>query len=112
MERASATASTSQFTVSIDNARRSRDGGIVVDSPRTGSAPDISGKGIVNPVATLLSVAMMLKYSLNQPELAKKVDEAVKIVIDKNIRTGDIGGSSKTTEVGDAVAKELEILLQ
>lgn len=54
---------------------------------------------------------MMLKYSLNQPDLAQKVDAAVKEVIDKGIRTPDIGGSAKTTEVGDAVAKELEMLL-
>ncbi|KAJ8606181.1 hypothetical protein MRB53_041123 [Persea americana] len=80
--------------------------------PIHGSAPDISGKGIVNPVATLLSVSMMLKYSLQQPELAKKVDEAVRNVIEKGIRTADIGGSAKTAEVGDAVAKELETLLK
>ncbi|WPH03521.1 Hypothetical protein R9X50_00640100 [Acrodontium crateriforme] len=80
--------------------------------PIHGSAPDISGKGIVNPVATLLSVSMMLKYSLQQPELAKKVDEAVRNVIEKGIRTADIGGSAKTAEVGDAVAKELESLLK
>ena len=55
---------------------------------------------------------MMLKYSLQQPELAKKVDEAVKIVIDKNIRTADIGGSAKTSEVGDAIVKELEAILK
>lgn len=59
----------------------------------------------------ILSVSMMLKYSLNQPDLAQKVDAAVKEVIDKGIRTPDIGGSAKTTEVGDAVAKELEMLL-
>lgn len=79
--------------------------------PIHGSAPDISGQGIVNPVAMLLSVGMMLKYSLQQPELAKKVDEAVKIVIDKNIRTKDIGGSATTSQVGDAVAEELAKLL-
>lgn len=55
---------------------------------------------------------MMLKYSFQQPELAKKVDEAVKIVIDKGIRTPDIGGKAKTSEVGDAVVKELEIILK
>lgn len=60
----------------------------------------------------LLSVGMMLKYSFQQPELAKKVDEAVKAVIDKNVRTADIGGSAKTSEVGDAVAKELEAILK
>ncbi|KAM0691067.1 hypothetical protein Q7P36_009838 [Cladosporium allicinum] len=80
--------------------------------PIHGSAPDISGQGIVNPIATVLSVSMMLKYSLQQPELAKKVDQAVKIVIDNNIRTKDIGGSAGTAEVGDAIAKELATLLK
>ena len=60
----------------------------------------------------LLSVGMMLKYSLQEPELAKAVEEAVKIVIEKGIKTGDIGGKSKTTEVGDAVASELEKILR
>jgi 3-isopropylmalate dehydrogenase len=55
---------------------------------------------------------MMLKYSLQQPELASKVDQAVKIVIDNNIRTKDIGGSAGTAEVGDAIAKELATLLK
>ncbi|KAH7128323.1 3-isopropylmalate dehydrogenase [Dendryphion nanum] len=80
--------------------------------PIHGSAPDIAGQGIVNPVATILSISMLLKYSLCLPELAKQVDEATKIVIDKGIRTKDIGGSSKTAEVGDAVAAELEKLLK
>ncbi|KAF2787633.1 3-isopropylmalate dehydrogenase [Melanomma pulvis-pyrius CBS 109.77] len=80
--------------------------------PIHGSAPDIAGQGIVNPVATILSMSMLLKYSLCRPELALKIDEATKIVIDKNIRTKDIGGTSKTAEVGDAVAAELEILLK
>lgn len=60
----------------------------------------------------LLSVGMLLKYSLQLPELAKKIDEAVKVVIDQGIRTADIGGSAKTVEVGDAVAKELEAILK
>jgi 3-isopropylmalate dehydrogenase len=66
----------------------------------------------VNPIATVLSVSMMLKYSLQQPELASKVDQAVKIVIDNNIRTKDIGGSAGTAAVGDAIAKELATLLK
>ena len=77
----------------------------------TGSAPDISGKGIVNPVAMILSLGMMFKYSLGEPELAKAIDEAVKVVIDKGIRTADIGGKAKTAEVGDAVASELASIL-
>jgi 3-isopropylmalate dehydrogenase len=55
---------------------------------------------------------MMLKYSLQEPELAKAVDQAVKVVIEKGIKTGDIGGSSKTSEVGDAVAAELAAILK
>jgi 3-isopropylmalate dehydrogenase len=76
--------------------------------PIHGSAPDISGKGVVNPVAMLLSVAMMLKYSLEQPALAQKVEAAVKNVIDRGVRTPDINGTASTAEVGDAVAAELE----
>ncbi|KAF2726381.1 3-isopropylmalate dehydrogenase [Polychaeton citri CBS 116435] len=79
--------------------------------PIHGSAPDIAGQGIVNPIAMILSVGMMLKYSLGQPELASKVDEAVRIAIEKGSTTKDIGGSSSTKEVGDAVAAELEKLL-
>ncbi|KAK4993759.1 3-isopropylmalate dehydrogenase [Elasticomyces elasticus] len=79
--------------------------------PIHGSAPDIAGRGIVNPVAMLLSVGMMLKYSLAEPELAKTVDEAVRVTIDKGIRTKDIGGTSSTSDVGDAVASELASIL-
>jgi 3-isopropylmalate dehydrogenase len=60
----------------------------------------------------ILSVGMMLKYSFQRADLASKVDEAVRVVIDKGIRTKDIGGSAKTTEVGDAIAKELEAVLK
>lgn len=80
--------------------------------PIHGSAPDISGKGIVNPVATILSIAMMLKYSFQQPGLSSKVEEAVKNVIDKGVRTKDIGGTATTAEVGDATAAELEAILK
>lgn len=59
----------------------------------------------------ILSIGMMLKYSLGEPELAKSVDDAVRNVIEKGIRTADIGGSAKTAEVGDAVAEELAKLL-
>ncbi|KAI9660471.1 MAG: 3-isopropylmalate dehydrogenase [Bathelium mastoideum] len=79
--------------------------------PIHGSAPDISGKGIVNPVAAILSVAMLLKYSLLRPDLATKVDEAVRTVIEKGVRTADIGGKASTKEVGDAVAQELKSLM-
>lgn len=77
-----------------------------------GSAPDISGQGIVNPIGTILSVAMMLRYSLNLGDEAMAVEEAVKRVLDGGLRTRDIGGSASTTEVGDAVVKELVAILQ
>ncbi|KAF2143401.1 uncharacterized protein K452DRAFT_286226 [Aplosporella prunicola CBS 121167] len=79
--------------------------------PIHGSAPDISGKGIVNPIATILSVSMMLKYSFCLPDLAKAVDQAVKVVIDKGVRTGDIGGTASTKDMGDAIASELGQIL-
>ena len=80
--------------------------------PIHGSAPDIAGQGIVNPVATILSVAMMLQYSFNLPDEARAVEEAVKRAIESDVSTADIGGSAKTKEVGDKVVEELENLLK
>ncbi|KAI9863349.1 MAG: 3-isopropylmalate dehydrogenase [Trichoglossum hirsutum] len=80
--------------------------------PVHGSAPDISGKGIVNPVAAILSAAMLLKYSLNMHPEASAVGEAVRRTINRGIRTVDIGGSATTVEVGNAVADELATILQ
>ncbi|KAL9630802.1 MAG: hypothetical protein Q9164_006229 [Protoblastenia rupestris] len=79
--------------------------------PIHGSAPDIAGKGVVNPVAAILSTAMMLQYSLNLPSGAKAIEEAVKAAIESGVSTKDIGGSSSTKEVGDCVARELEKIL-
>ncbi|KAF3929617.1 hypothetical protein ABW19_dt0210426 [Dactylella cylindrospora] len=82
-----------------------------VYEPIHGSAPDIAGKGIVNPVAAILSTAMLLKYSLNLHDEAKAIEEAVKVTIEAGIKTGDIGGKSSTSEVGDATAKALKDIL-
>ena len=80
--------------------------------PIHGSAPDISGKDIANPLATILSVSMMLRYSLNQEELAKKIDIAVIKVLDKGYRTADIAFESDkvvgTMEIGDLIVEALE----
>ena len=80
--------------------------------PIHGSAPDIAGKDIANPLATILSVSMMLRYSLNQAELAEKIDSAVSDVLDQGYRTKDIAGDSQkvvgTEEMGDLVVKALE----
>ncbi len=79
--------------------------------PSHGSAPDIAGKGIANPLATILSAAMMLRFSLNQPEAALRIEEAVKKVLAQGLRTGDIysNGNTKvnTVQMGDAVVKAL-----
>ena len=80
--------------------------------PIHGSAPDIAGKDVANPLATILSVSMMLRYSLNQGELADKIDFAVSDVLDQGFRTRDIAGDSNklvgTEEMGDLVVKALE----
>uniref|UniRef100_L2FRD8 3-isopropylmalate dehydrogenase n=1 Tax=Colletotrichum fructicola (strain Nara gc5) TaxID=1213859 RepID=L2FRD8_COLFN len=80
--------------------------------PIHGSAPDISGQGVVNPIGTILSVAMMLRYSLNLPKEAQAVEDAVKAVIDNGLRTKDLGGSAGTKEVGDAIVAELAKILK
>jgi 3-isopropylmalate dehydrogenase len=83
-----------------------------VANTKTGSAPDISGKGLCNPVGMILSVAMLLKYSLNLIPESKIVEDAVRNVIESGISTKDIGGSASTSETGSAVAAEVEKLLQ
>jgi 3-isopropylmalate dehydrogenase len=66
----------------------------------------------VNPTGTILSVAMMLQYSLNLPAEAKAVEEAVRRTLDKGVGTKDIGGSATTVQLGDAVAAELKNVLK
>lgn len=78
--------------------------------PIHGSAPDLP-KNKVNPLATILSAAMMLKLSLDMVEEGLAVEKAVKNVIDQGIVTGDLGGSASTTDVGDAVAAEVTKIL-
>ncbi|KAI1118773.1 3-isopropylmalate dehydrogenase [Nemania sp. NC0429] len=80
--------------------------------PIHGSAPDISGKGIVNPIGTILSVAMMFRYSLNLAHEAKIVEDAVRAAIDAGLRTKDMGGSTGTVEAGDAIVAELVKILK
>lgn len=79
--------------------------------PSHGSAPDIAGKGIANPLATILSAAMMLRFSLNQPTAADRIESAVASVLASGLRTADIWseGTTKvgTREMGDAVVKAI-----
>ena len=79
--------------------------------PCHGSAPDIAGQGIANPLATILSVAMMLRYSLGSPDAALIIEHAVSRVLDRGLRTTDIytPGTEQvgTIAMGDAVVAEL-----
>jgi 3-isopropylmalate dehydrogenase len=79
--------------------------------PIHGSAPDIAGQGVANPIATVLSVAMMLRYTLDAPAMAERIERAVNRVLDAGLRTPDIWseGTSKvgTEAMGDAIVAAL-----
>lgn len=79
--------------------------------PIHGSAPDIAGQGKANPLATILSVAMMMRYTLGEPVMAERIEQAVSTVLDQGLRTADIftgaGTNVSTAEMGDAVVAAL-----
>ena len=86
-------------------------GGKGLYEPSHGSAPDIAGKDLANPLATILSVAMMLRYSLRQPEAAARIEQAVQAVLAAGLRTADIASAGQpavgTRAMGDAVVAAL-----
>ena len=77
-----------------------------------GSAPDITGKNIANPIATILSLSMALKYSLDLDKEADLIDSSVQKVLDEGLRTKDIMSPGKkeisTTDMGDAIISKLK----
>jgi 3-isopropylmalate dehydrogenase len=75
--------------------------------PVHGSAPDIAGRGVANPIATVLSAAMMLRYSLGAPEAADRLDAAVDAVLAAGHRPPDLGGALGTREIGDLILAAL-----
>nr|WP_277602548.1 3-isopropylmalate dehydrogenase [Parahaliea mediterranea] len=79
--------------------------------PCHGSAPDIAGQGVANPLATILSVAMMLRYTLDKPEAAAAIEAAVSAVLDRGLRTADIRAEAETpvstSQMGEAVLQAL-----
>ena len=83
------------------------EGGPGLYEPVHGSAPDIAGQGIANPLATFLSVAMMLRYGLGMHEEASRLDAAVEIALDDGLRTPDLGGETTTDEMTGAVLAAL-----
>lgn len=80
--------------------------------PCHGSAPDIAGKGMANPLATILSMAMMLRYTLNEVPAAEAIEQAVSAVLDQGLRTADIHSGDhqrvSTSEMGEAVIRALQ----
>jgi 3-isopropylmalate dehydrogenase len=81
--------------------------GIGLYEPIHGSAPDIAGKGIANPVGTILSAALMLRYSLKQEAAAQCIEKAVDAAITNGARTADLGGQLTTRQMTDEVIKYL-----
>jgi 3-isopropylmalate dehydrogenase len=75
--------------------------------PIHGSAPDIAGKGIANPVGTILSSAMMLRHSLGLAAEAKVIEDAVDRAIAEGCRTRDVGGALSTTQMTDEILRRL-----
>ncbi|MGB5078149.1 MAG: 3-isopropylmalate dehydrogenase [Sphingorhabdus sp.] len=75
--------------------------------PIHGSAPDIAGKGIANPLAMILSSAMMLRYSLDLPDTADRIENAVALALAGGARSADLGGKMSTIEMGNAVLAAL-----
>jgi 3-isopropylmalate dehydrogenase len=84
------------------------EGGPGLYEPIHGSAPDIAGKGIANPLGTILSAAMMLRHSLGLAEEARVIEAAVDDAIEAGARTIDLGGSLGTRAMADEVVRRLE----
>ena len=84
------------------------DHGPALYEPIHGSAPDIAGKGIANPLSMINSVAMMLDHSFNRKDLAKRITDSVNKTIEDGTTTPDLGGNSKTTVVTNAIIKRIE----
>jgi 3-isopropylmalate dehydrogenase len=91
----------------LPSASLGLDGSPGVFEPVHGSAPDIAGQGIANPLAMFLSAAMMLRHGLDLPGAAASVESAVDKALDQGLRTPDLGGSATTVEATEAVLAHL-----
>jgi 3-isopropylmalate dehydrogenase len=82
--------------------------------PIHGSAPDIAGQGIANPIGTILSAALLLRYSMGLDKPAQAIESAVRRVLDEEkvggfeFRTKDLGGNVSTTQMGDKILEALK----
>jgi 3-isopropylmalate dehydrogenase len=75
--------------------------------PVHGSAPDIAGKGLANPIAAILSLEMVMRWSLGRPETADRIFNAVNRALVDGARTADLGGTLSTRQMADAILKHL-----
>jgi 3-isopropylmalate dehydrogenase len=75
--------------------------------PVHGSAPDIAGKGLANPCAAILSLEMVMRWSLGRTEAADRIFKAVDAALNAGARTADLGGKLTTRQMGDAILKQL-----
>ena len=82
-------------------------GTLGVYEPIHGSAPDIAGKGIANPLGAILSAAMLLRHSLKLETEAKAVEKAVEASIEAGAKTADLGGELSSEELGDIVVRSM-----
>ncbi len=82
--------------------------GPVLYEPIHGSAPDIAGKGIADPISMIRSVAMMLTNSFNRKDLADEINRAVDVTVESGITTPDLGGSFKTDQVVDTIINSIK----
>jgi len=87
-------------------------GAVGLYEPVHGTAPDIAGKGVANPIAAILSAGMLLRYSLDRPADADRIDRAVSRVLEQGHRTGDIAARGEkvigTKEMGDLIVRAVE----
>ncbi|MEW5883401.1 MAG: 3-isopropylmalate dehydrogenase [Armatimonadota bacterium] len=95
-------------SASLSDADESTDTVFGLYEPAHGSAPDIAGQGVANPLATILSAAMMLRFSFKMDNEADAVERAVERALDDGVRSSDLGGRASTSEVGDAVVARLK----
>jgi 3-isopropylmalate dehydrogenase len=75
--------------------------------PIHGSAPDIAGQGLANPLAQILSLAMMLRWSFAETAAAERIERACRLALESGARTRDLGGDQSTRQMGDAVLAAL-----
>jgi 3-isopropylmalate dehydrogenase len=111
-EAAMATGSLGMLPSASLGAEDERGRGKALYEPVHGSAPDIAGKGAANPIATIASFAMALRYSFDLGEAADKIEKAIADVLDRGLRTGDIKQQGcktvGTREMGDAIIASLK----